>query len=190
MNEQTYRQGPLKGFEGALSGDNSLALMSAYNRIGCIPTAADYETMELVLRGEWGFKGINMTDSSKDSTSYMSTEDCMHAGTNQFNNDPDRTSSVKRLIVNEKDGYIWKRLRDTAKVYFYAMSRSMLVNGLTKDTEVASFVPWWQPAIIAICVVVGVLMLAGAGMFVYTAYFAGKDKKRQVEAADNEEEND
>ncbi len=190
MNEQTYRQGPLKGFEGALSGDNSLALMSAYNRIGCIPTAADYETMELVLRGEWGFKGINMTDSSKDSTSYMSTEDCMHAGTNQFNNDPDRTSSVKRLIVNEKDGYIWKRLRDTAKVYFYAMSRSMLVNGLTKDTEVASFVPWWQPAIIAICVFVGVLMLAGAGMFVYTAYFAGKDKKRQVEAADNEEEND
>ena len=189
MTEQAYRQGPLKGFEGALSGDNSLGLMSAYNRIGCIPTAADYETMELVLRGEWGFKGINMTDSSKDSTSYMSTEDCMHAGTNQFNNDPDRTLSVKRLIVNEKDGYIWKRLRDTAKVYFYAMSRSMLVNGLTKDTEVTNFVPWWQPAIIVICVAVGVLMLAAVGMFVYTAYFAGKNKKQPSEAVDKEEKN-
>ena len=178
MTEQAYRQGPLKGFEGALSGDTSLGLMSAYNRIGCIPTAADYETMQLVLRDEWGFKGINMTDSSKDSVSYMSTEDCMHAGTNQFNNDPDRVSSVKKFLVNEKDGYIWQRLRLTAKNFFYAMSHSMLSNGLAKDTAVADFVPWWQPAIIAACVVIGVLTLAAAGMFVYTGYFADKVKAK------------
>lgn len=179
MTEQAYRQGPLKGFEGALSGDTSLGLMSAFNRIGCVPTAADYETMQLVLRDEWGFKGINMTDSSKDSVSYMSTEDCMHAGTNQFNNDPDRVSSVKKFLVNEKDGYIWQRLRLTAKNFFYAMSHSMLSNGLAKNTAVQDFVPWWQPAIIAACVVIGVLTLAAAGMFVYTGYFADKVKAKR-----------
>lgn len=189
MTEQAYRQGPLKGFEGALSGDTSLGLMSAYNRIGCIPTAADYATMQTVLRDEWGFKGINMTDSSKDSVSYMSTEDCMHAGTNQFNNDPDRTSSVKKLIVNQKDGYIWQRLRLTAKNFFYAMSRGMLVNGLTKDTVVQDFVPWWQPAIISVCVAVGVLTLAAAGMFVYTAYFADKLRAKKAEQTAEEPEN-
>ena len=170
MTEQTYRQVTLKGFEGALSEDHSLALMSAYNRIGCIPSAADYQTMQIVLRNEWGFKGINMTDSSKDSVSYMATTDCLHAGTNLFNNDPNRSDDVKRLVVNEKDGYIWQKLRETAKNYFYAMSRSNHTNGLSVDVEVKDFTPWWQPAFISVCVGFGVCALASAAMFVCTAY--------------------
>ena len=43
----------------------------------------------------------------------------------------------------------------------------------------ADFVPWWQPAIIAACVVIGVLTLAAAGMFVYTGYFADKVKAKR-----------
>ncbi len=188
MTEQAYRQGPLKGFEGALAGDNSLGLMSAYNRIGCVPTAADYQTMQLVLRDEWGFKGINMTDSSKDSVSYMATADCMHAGTNQFNNDIERVSAVKKLIVNDKDGYIWLRLRQTAKNFLYAMSHGMLANGLSKDTVVQQFVPWWQPAIISACVMIGVVTLAAAGMFVYSAYGDKLRAKRAAQAVDETDE--
>ena len=79
MNEQTYREVCLKGFEGGLSKGHSLGTMTAYNRIGCIPTASDYATMTQVLRKEWGFTGINMTDSSKDSASYMGTADALAA---------------------------------------------------------------------------------------------------------------
>jgi beta-glucosidase len=175
MTEQTYRQGPLKGFEGALADDNSLALMTAFNRIGCKPTAADYETMQTVLREEWGFKGINMTDSSKDSVSYMSTEDCIHAGSELFNNDPNRSNDAKKLLINVKDGYMWSRVRDAAKHYFYAMSRSNHINGLSNEVEVQDFVPWWQPATIGVCATVGVLTLASAVMFVVTAYGRKKE---------------
>ncbi len=173
MTEQTYREVTLKSFEGAMASDEgaSLGVMTAYNRIGCVPTACDYETIMLVTRGEWGFKGINMTDSSKDSVSYMSTADCVYGGSDQFCNDPDRATDIRKMLVNNKDGYIWGRLRQSAKNYFYAMSRSMLVNGLTVDVEVQEFIPWWQPALIALCVSVGVLTLGATGAFVYTAYF-------------------
>ncbi len=170
LTEQTYRQVTLKGFEGALTEDRSLGLMTAFNRIGCVPSAADYETMQIVLRDEWGFKGINMTDSSKDSVSYMATADCMHAGTNLFNNDPNRSDDVKKLLINSKDGYIWLRLRQTAKNYFYAMSRSNHTNGLSLEVEVADFTPWWQPAMIAACAVIGVAALGSLAMFVVTSY--------------------
>jgi beta-glucosidase len=151
--------------------------MTAFNRIGCKPTAADYETMQTVLREEWGFKGINMTDSSKDSVSYMSTEDCIHAGSELFNNDPNRSNDAKKLLINVKDGYMWSRVRDAAKHYFYAMSRSNHINGLSNEVEVQDFVPWWQPATIGVCVAVGVLTLVSAVIFVVTAYGGKKEAK-------------
>ena len=180
LNEQTYRESLMKCFEGAMStAGGSLGVMTSYNRIGCVPVASDYATLEGVTRKEWGFKGVNMTDSSKDSASYMHTADCMAAGSNQFCNDVDRSESIKKYLVNEKDGYLWSRLRDSAKYYFYSLSRTSLINGLAKDTVVQDFVPWWQPAIIAACVVIGVLTLAAAGMFVYTGYFADKVKAKR-----------
>ena len=177
MTEQTYRQGPLKGMEGALADGGSLGVMTAYNRIGCVPTACDYETMTEVLRGEWGFRGINMTDSSKDSASYMSTADCLYGGSEQFCNDPGRVPEVRSMLVNDRDGYIWSRLRGAAKHYFYSMSRSMLVNGLTADTVVDDFIPWWQPACIALCVSMGVLALASGSLFAISVVRIGKKRK-------------
>lgn len=174
MTEQAYRQGPLKGFEGGLSKDHSLGTMTAYNRIGCIPTASDYETMTTVLRGEWGFLGINMTDSSKDSASYMGTADALRAGTNQFNNDPGRVPEANNLLVKERDGFIWGKLREVAHYYLYAMSRSNLVNGLAKEVPITNYTPWWQPALIGLNIAIAVLAVGSLAMFAYTTIAAKK----------------
>ena len=176
MTEQAYREGPLKGFEGGLSKDHSLGTMTAYNRIGCIPTASDYETMTTVLRGEWGFLGINKTDSSKDSASYMGTADAIAAGSNQFTNDVGRTAEVSNLLTRERDGYIWGRLRETAHYFLYTMSRSNLINGLAKEVPVANFTPWWKPAMTALNIAVGILALGSLCMYVYTRIAAKKEE--------------
>ena len=175
MTEQTYRQSVLRGFEGALADGGALGTMTAYNRIGCVPTACDYETMTEVLRGEWGFRGLNMTDSSKDSVSYMPTADCVHAGSEQFNNDPGRIPEVRSMLVNDRDGYIWSRLRDAAKHYFYAVSHSVLINGLTPETEIESFIPWWQPALIVLDVAVGLVTVGFGVLFALSAYRRKKE---------------
>ena len=175
MTEQALRQGPLKGFEGALQEGHSLATMTAFNRIGCVPSAADYEIQTVVLREEWGFTGINMTDSSKDSASYMGTPDSLAAGTNQFNNDPGRVAEATSLLTKNKDGFIWSKLRETAKYYLYTMSRSNLVNGLSKEVVVEDYTPWWKPAMIGLDVCIAVLYAGSILMFLRSAY--GKKKE-------------
>ena len=175
MTEQALRQGPLKGFEGALQEGHSLATMTAFNRIGCVPSAADYEIQTVVLREEWGFTGINMTDSSKDSASYMGTPDSLAAGTNQFNNDPGRVAEATSLLTKNKDGFIWSKLRETAKYYLYTMSRSNLVNGLSKEVVVENYTPWWKPAMIGLDVCIAVLYAGSILMFLRSAY--GKKKE-------------
>jgi len=179
MNEQTLREVTLKGFEGALQKDRSMATMTAFNRVGCVPSAADYEIQTLVLRKEWGFTGINMTDSSKDSASYMGTADCLRAGTNQFNNDPGRVPEVTSLLTKNRDGFIWSKLRETAKYYLYTMSRSNLINGLSVDVVLEDYTPWWKPAMIATNVVLGVLCAASVVMFGITAYGKKKGGKEE-----------
>lgn len=177
MTEQTLREVCLKGFEGALQRDRSLATMTAFNRIGCVPSAADYEIQTQVLRNEWGFMGINMTDSSKDSASYMGTADSLHAGTNQFNNDPGRVAEATSLLTKNKDGHIWSKLRETAKYYLYTMSRSNLVNGLAKEVPIADYTPWWKPALIGLNAGVAVLYVASVALFLITTYGKKKEEK-------------
>ena len=166
MTEQTYREVPLRGFEGGLQAGHGMATMTAYNRIGCVPTASDYETMTAVLRGEWGFTGINMTDSSKDSASYMGTADALQAGTCQFNNDPGRVPEASNLLTKDRDGFIWGKLREAAHYYLYTMSRSNLVNGLSKTETVANYTPWWKPALIGLNAAIGILTAGTAVLYV------------------------
>ena len=173
MTEQTLREVCLKGFEGALQRDRSLATMTAFNRIGCVPSAADYEIQTQVLRNEWGFMGINMTDSA----SYMGTADSLHAGTNQFNNDPGRVAEATSLLTKNKDGHIWSKLRETAKYYLYTMSRSNLVNGLAKEVPIADYTPWWKPALIGLNAGVAVLYVASVALFLITTYGKKKEEK-------------
>ena len=177
MTEQALRQGPLKGFEGALQKGHSMATMTAFNRVGCVPSAADYEIQTQVLRNEWGFTGINMTDSSKDSASYMGTPDSLHAGTNQFNNDPGRVAEATSLLTKNKDGHIWGKLRETAKYYLYTMSRSNLINGLSKEVVVEKYTPWWKPAMIGLNVGVAALYVGNVAMFLLTTYKKKKEEK-------------
>lgn len=177
MNEQTYREVCLKGFEGGLSKGHSLGTMTAYNRIGCIPTASDYATMTQVLRKEWGFTGINMTDSSKDSASYMGTADALAAGTCQFNNDPGRVPEATNLLTKSRDGYIWGKLREVAKYYLYTMVHSNLINGLAPEVEVADFTPWWKPAMICADAAIAVLYVGATVVYLIAAYAKKKEGK-------------
>ena len=177
MTEQALRQGPLKGFEGALQEGHSMATMTAFNRIGCVPSAADYEIHTQVLRNEWGFTGINMTDSSKDSASYMGTADSLAAGTNQFNNDPGRVAEATSLLTKNRDGFIWGKLRETAKYYLYTMSRSNLVNGLSNEVVVENYTPWWKPAMIGLDAGIAVLYVGSIAMFLLTTYKKKKGER-------------
>lgn len=176
MNEQSLRENEARAFEGALSDGAALGNMGSYNRIGVFPTSAYKPLMTSLLRDEWGFKGISITDSSKDSKSYIFTADAIDAGTDLFNNDPDRATEVKGFITKNKDGYLWTKTRQIAKHFFYAYSHSALINGLTADTIVKDFRPWWKNVIVAIDSTLGGLTLISMAGYVFFRFIKKEEK--------------
>lgn len=61
-NEQAIREIYLKPFEIAVKDGGAKAIMSAFNYIGTRYAGAHNELLNTVLRGEWGFRGMVLTD--------------------------------------------------------------------------------------------------------------------------------
>lgn len=62
VSERTLRDIYLRGFEIAIKEAQPLAVMSSYNLLNKEHTSHRYDLMETVLREEWGFQGIVMSD--------------------------------------------------------------------------------------------------------------------------------
>jgi beta-glucosidase len=62
MSQRALREIHLKPFEMAVREGEASTIMSAYNPINGHWTASNYDLNTTVLRGEWGYTGIVMTD--------------------------------------------------------------------------------------------------------------------------------
>lgn len=161
MTEQRMRQECLRGFEGAFTKGGGLSTMSSYNRVGCVADCASYPTNTTVLREEWGFKGVVITDAAKDEE-YMQTLPSLIAGSDMFCMNSNRAKVVLSAI-KDGDGYILQCAREANKHFYYAYSRTNAVNGLEADTVVTASVYWWQVTLYAVIGVVGLAALLSLG---------------------------
>lgn len=78
VSERAFREIYLKQFETAVKMSNPMDMMSTYGIVNSVPTANDYELLENILRTEWGFEGIVMTDWG--GSGGMSDSQAMHSG--------------------------------------------------------------------------------------------------------------
>lgn len=62
MSERALRDIYLRGFEMAVKEGDARSIMTSYNAINGIWAAGNYDLCTTILRGEWGFTGIVMTD--------------------------------------------------------------------------------------------------------------------------------
>jgi len=65
ISPQTLRDVHLPPFKAALDA-GALTFMSAFNDINGVPASANRELMTDILRGEWGFKGLVVSDYTAD----------------------------------------------------------------------------------------------------------------------------
>lgn len=178
-NEQAMREIYLRAFEGGITCDGALAIMTSYNRIGCTYMAADSAVQFDLLRKEWGFLGYTMTDYIQ-AGEYSSTPDAILGGTDIFGGN-DRVTEIKQLILRNKStsGELVERMQEAAHHILWTYAHTSMMNGLTSNTVLEDVTYWWQNAILAIQIAFGVLTAASLGLYVWTEYFRA-DRKEKV----------
>ena len=77
VSEQALREIYLKSFQMVFQEGKSVGVMSSYNRLGLMETAASYPLLTEVTREEWGFQGTvlsDMTHSGNNSINFKCYE--------------------------------------------------------------------------------------------------------------------
>ncbi|MCI6329515.1 MAG: glycoside hydrolase family 3 C-terminal domain-containing protein [Erysipelotrichaceae bacterium] len=141
-NEQTIREIYLKPFQMVFEGPTvetkyyengelkiantpcALAVMTSFNRIGYTWAGGDYRLLTEVLRKEWNFNGLILTDYSAGATSYMHTEQMLRAGgdaqLSQYGNPFDNFTNANIFYAKE-----------AMKHVCYTVANSNAMNGFT-----------------------------------------------------------
>ena len=153
MTEQAARENDLRAFQGALSENAAMGLMTAYNRAGAVYSSAHAGLLDQILRKEWGYLGWVATDMAA-SPDYMNWLDAVAGGTGGILTTSATTATGKKgaMIASreeiQKDTAFQQKMHDGLKYYLYSAARSNALNGLTVTSEILYVRTWWQKAIL------------------------------------------
>ena len=151
LDEQTLRETYLRGFEKAVKVGGTRGMMSSFNRIGYRWTGGDYRLLTEVLRNEWGFRGMVISDYL--TTSYTNAKQEAYAGGDLGLNGPMNSWSPSKTSTADLNV-----LRNCVKNILYTTVNSNLMSA-----EVLGYkLPYWQIALISVdCVLAAGLALWG-----------------------------
>lgn len=171
FTEQAFREGALRGFEGALAKAGAKTVMQGFNRLGLVWCSVSEALTTNIVVNEWGFVGQQETDAVAGGDGYKADYlTALSAGTDTFCLDFSGASSraIASAIKDQNDGYLLGKLREAAHDYLYTVANSSVMNGYSTDSKVVSVTPWWQPAMYAAICVFAILSLFGLFMLIQT----------------------
>ena len=120
-NEQAIREIYLKPFE-LYSDLGGLGFMSSFNRIGATWSGAHEGMLTEVVRNEWGFHGVVVTDYVNDH-SYMGVAQGLRAQ-NDLYLDPNNSSNTAVTAYNAAPNDMIKLMRRSSKNILYVCAHS------------------------------------------------------------------
>ena len=103
VSERALREIYLRGFEIAVTKSQPMAMMTSYNLINGVHAANNYDLCTKIVRNEWGYQGLIMTDW----TTTHNDPDCTASGCMRAGNDsimPGCDSDHENLRKELEDG--------------------------------------------------------------------------------------
>lgn len=142
--EQALRELYLRPFEIALrdGGSGMKAVMAGMNRVGPRWCGGHSGLLTRVLRDEWGFTGIVMTDRITGGTDeYADILEGLEAGTDLWQN---TSSNNYKLRGGQLTYGVRARFRTAAGRILQTVSRSNAMNGIGTKTTLEYKSPMWK----------------------------------------------
>lgn len=100
ISQRALREIYLKGFEICIKNSDPWTVMGSYNKIGGKYTQANPELLQTILRDEWKYNGLIVTDWYKK----RDTADQLNGGTDLMM--PGEQSQIDEIIAGVKSGRI------------------------------------------------------------------------------------
>ena len=100
INPRALREMTLKGFEIMVKESDPWTIMSSYNKLNGTYTQQSHDLLTTILRDEWGFNGIVMTDWGNKA----GTAKAVIAGNDLM--EPGMENEIQRIVAGVKDGTI------------------------------------------------------------------------------------
>lgn len=104
LSERALREIYLRGFERTVRKGNVKSVMTSYNRINKVYTPNSYDLCTKVLRNEWGFDGVVMTDWFSTNIGLGNNALAMRAGNDLIM--PGGASYKREILAGVKSGLI------------------------------------------------------------------------------------
>lgn len=152
-NEQAMREIYFLPFEMTVKEGGTTAFMSAFNRMGTVWAGGDYRLLTSLLRNEWGFRGMVITDFNL--TPYMNVDQMIRAG-------GDLNLSPSKNLSDTTSSTGVTAIRKSTKNILYTVVNSNAMNGLGEGVVYVYAMPIWMIWLIVVDIaVIGVLATWG-----------------------------
>ena len=180
MTEQAARENELRGVQSCIEDANALAVMTTYNRVGCVTSNAHTGLLLNIVRKEWGFKGLMSEDFIQDPT-YTKIRMAVHNGVTMTCNTGDNTMAAVEAVWPywsvenaSKSEELLTDLKQAMLYQNYALANSNAMDGMATTTHIEKLNTWYDNLITGLRVGFGVLTVLCAAM-----YLLGLKKKEQ-----------
>ena len=164
-NEQTIREIYLSAFEDSITEGGALGIMAGMNRVGTKWAGNHAGLMTEVVRNEWDFKGVVVTDQASypQAFPFMAIRGGLEAGTDLYLNTGTDNWQIEDYQNNPT---VMSQLRLSSKHILYSVSRSLAMNGISSTTKVHSITPLWQVWLYIADAAVAILVCGGGYLLI------------------------
>ena len=143
-NEQSIREIYLKPFELSVKEGGTTAVMSSYSRLGNTWAGASKALLTDVLRNEWGFHGMVVTDSAMGNTNWMDVNLAIRAG-------GDMMLCLMGVKLDSSSNTAQQAMRRACHNILYTQANSIAIAAAVDNT------PYW---LILLAIVDSILLIA------------------------------